>query len=208
MTPFNRFKPAAHGRIQMSQMPRVRDTARRAFLTLYQAGFLKEENLECLDILKIQPDLLRKMQLWAIRLGIEPARPRESSAMLCQLSYGGRCRKHGHEFSIYKGGNADEMKGIFDRTLCHLHSTAILSNRFQMRIYFIMKVQSDYINRFFLRTINRLQIFWSGLHQTIFLSKGKLEQTSTAKIYLKLRSGQPAELLRSVDPFSAFTKCC
>ena len=30
------------------------------------------------------------------------SRPREFSAMLCQLNYGGLCREHGHEFSIYK----------------------------------------------------------------------------------------------------------
>ena len=34
-------------------------------------------------------------------------RPRKSCAMLCQLSYRGRCREQGHEFSIYSGGNAD-----------------------------------------------------------------------------------------------------
>ena len=27
--------------------------------------------------------------------------PGESSTVLCQLSYGGRCREHGHEFSLY-----------------------------------------------------------------------------------------------------------
>ena len=34
--------------------------------------FLKKENLECLDIiLRLNRDLLRKMQHWAIRLRIE-----------------------------------------------------------------------------------------------------------------------------------------
>ena len=50
-----------------------------------------KENYERLDTATLTPnqDLLR---FWAIRLGIEP-RPRVSSAMLCQLSCGGRCHK-------------------------------------------------------------------------------------------------------------------
>ena len=44
--------------------------------------------------------------------------------MLCQLSYGSRCQKHGHKFSIHCGDNADEVKGTFNGMLWHLHSTA------------------------------------------------------------------------------------
>ena len=40
------------------------------------------------------------MQRWPSGWESNP-RPRESSAMLCQLSYGGRCRDHGHEFIIF-----------------------------------------------------------------------------------------------------------
>ena len=40
------------------------------------------------------------MQLWAFQLGYEP-RPRESIMMLDKLNYGGRCREHGHEFTLF-----------------------------------------------------------------------------------------------------------
>ena len=53
-------------------------------------------------ILRPNQDLLRKMQLCLIRLGIEPATSQIYSAMLYQLSYEGRCREHGQGFSIYK----------------------------------------------------------------------------------------------------------
>ena len=33
-------------------------------------------------------------------------RPHKSRVILCQLSYGGHCQGHGHEFNIYNGGNA------------------------------------------------------------------------------------------------------
>ena len=51
-------------------------------------------------LLRPNRDLLRKCNFGF------PAgnRPRESSAMLCQLNYGGRCREHGHEFVIYEVG--------------------------------------------------------------------------------------------------------
>ena len=70
------------------------------------ASFMKEENLECQDMSKMSKMIVSKMQQWAIRLGIEIATC-QSSAMLYQVSYGGRCREHGHEFSIYNGINAD-----------------------------------------------------------------------------------------------------
>ena len=48
---------------------------------------------------KIQPGPVAKMQLLSSGWESNPKTPR-TSTMLCQLSYGGRCREYGHEFSI------------------------------------------------------------------------------------------------------------
>ena len=44
---------------------------------------LKEENQERLDVLRPNRDLLQKMQLMAIQLGIEPASSRVNTTMFC-----------------------------------------------------------------------------------------------------------------------------
>ena len=71
----------------------------------------------------IQPGHVAKNEIFGPSDWESNPQPRESSAMLCKLSYGGRSREHGHKFNIYYGGNAGEMKGIINGILWHLHST-------------------------------------------------------------------------------------
>ena len=56
--------------------------------------------------------------------------PPESSAMLCQLSYGGRYREHGHEFSIYNG----VIREVVGSIPSQMAQSCIFSNRSQLSL--------------------------------------------------------------------------
>ena len=65
--------------------------------------YVYKENLECWAtsmFLRRDWDLSRKCNFWPFSWQSN-LRPRESSAMLCQLNYGSRCQEHGYEFRIY-----------------------------------------------------------------------------------------------------------
>ena len=64
-----------------------------------------KENLGYPNIstLRSNRDLLQKRNVRPSGWESNP-RPRESNAMFCQLSYGGRYREHGHEFSFKEVG--------------------------------------------------------------------------------------------------------
>ena len=93
-------------------------------IQIYLYLFRWREIFECLNDFKTQAGPFAKKCNFGPSGWESNPRPCQSSAMLYWLSYRGRCWEHGHEFSIYYGGTADEMKSLFNGILWHLHSTA------------------------------------------------------------------------------------
>ena len=110
-----------------------------------QFWWRKISSARLLRFLRPSQDLWRKCNFWPSGLESTP-RPRESSALLCQLSYRGRCRDHGHEFSIY--GVVKPIKWrVYSETLWHFHSTAYCKSTILMKENLECSVTSYFRNR-------------------------------------------------------------